>query len=88
MPEIGPMELLVIAVVALIVFGPEKLPGMARRAGAFLNDVRRMSTEVRSEITDAIRPDEDDYFDSEDETPGEPEYPKRRDKKPASEEKK
>lgn len=85
MPEIGPMEILVVAVVALIVFGPEKLPGMARKAGTFLNDLRRMSTEVQTEIQDAIKTEDDDYFDSEDEAPGEPEYPKRRDKKPASE---
>ena len=54
------MEILVCAVVALIVFGPEKLPDMARNAGRFLNDLRRMSTEMRSEVQDAFNPDPDD----------------------------
>ena len=70
MPEIGPMEILVCAVVALVVFGPEKLPDMARNAGRFLNDLRRMSTEMRSEVSDAFdpNPDEDDGFEAAEES--------------------
>jgi Tat protein translocase TatB subunit len=64
MPEIGPLELLVVAVVALIVFGPEKLPEMARNVGQFASDLRRMATEVRTEIHDAF--DEDAHEDDED----------------------
>ncbi len=60
MPEIGPMEILVIAVVALIVFGPEKLPEMARKVGTFAADLRRMSNEVRSEYSGIMDDDEDD----------------------------
>jgi sec-independent protein translocase protein TatB len=63
------MELLVCAVVALIVFGPEKLPDMARNAGRFLNDLRRMSTEVRSEVQDAFNPNPgDDGFEAAEES--------------------
>jgi sec-independent protein translocase protein TatB len=36
----GPQELVVIAVVALLVFGPERLPEMARTAGRWLGRVR------------------------------------------------
>ncbi len=67
MPEIGPLEILVIAVVALIVFGPEKLPEMGRKVGSFLAGVRRMSTEVRSEFT-GLMDDDDDPFSPEDES--------------------
>lgn len=66
MPEIGPMELLVVAVIALIVFGPEKLPEMARKAGHFFADMRRMASDMRSEFRD-IDADEDDSFDPQDE---------------------
>lgn len=59
MPEVGPLEILVIAVIALIVFGPEKLPDMARNAGRFLSDLRRVATDVRSEFHGAL--DEDDH---------------------------
>ena len=55
------MEILVIAVVALIVFGPEKLPDIARRTGRFVSDVRRMGDDVRSEFTTAFDDDEDDF---------------------------
>ena len=74
MPEIGPMELLVVAMVALIVFGPEKLPDMARKAGSFIADLRRMATDVRSEFDDVRGEldmddddDDDDSFDPQDE---------------------
>ena len=69
MPEIGPLEILVVAVVALIVFGPEKLPEMGRKAGTFIASVRRMSTDVRSEFHGLVddEDDEDDPFFPEDE---------------------
>ena len=50
MPEIGPLEILVLGVIALIVFGPEKLPGITRSIGRTLSDLRRMATEVKSEF--------------------------------------
>ncbi len=68
MPEIGPLEILVIAVVALIVFGPEKLPEMGRKVGSFVADVRRMSNDVRSEFHGAMEDDDDDPFFPEEET--------------------
>ncbi len=50
MPQIGPMEILVVGVLALMVFGPEKLPGMARSAGKALNQVKKMASEAKSEF--------------------------------------
>ena len=50
MPQIGPLEILVVAMLALIVFGPEKLPGMARSIGKTINELRRMATEVKSDF--------------------------------------
>ncbi|HEX2914383.1 MAG TPA: twin-arginine translocase TatA/TatE family subunit [Chloroflexia bacterium] len=47
---IGLPQILFIFVVALIVFGPEKLPGIARQAGRYVNELRRMTQEARSEI--------------------------------------
>lgn len=37
-------------VIALIVFGPQKLPEMARTVGRALNELKRMASEVRSEF--------------------------------------
>ena len=53
--DIGWVELLIIAVVAIIVVGPKDLPGMLRALGRTLGQVRRMATEFRSDFEDAIR---------------------------------
>lgn len=50
MPQIGPLEILVVGVIALIVFGPERLPQMARQVGRAAAELRRMATDVRSEF--------------------------------------
>ncbi len=50
MPSLGPLEILVVAVLALIVFGPERLPDIARKLGRTLNELRRMAGEVQTEF--------------------------------------
>jgi Tat protein translocase TatB subunit len=40
---IGPLELLVILIIALVVVGPEKLPEIARSIGKTMRDLRNMS---------------------------------------------
>jgi sec-independent protein translocase protein TatB len=55
--NIGGGELLVIMLVALLVLGPDKLPGAAKQAGEFLTKMRSMSNDFRQEIKDAV-PDE------------------------------
>ncbi len=48
--DIGTGELALIAVVALLVLGPERLPGAARTAGALLRKARQSWSNVREEI--------------------------------------
>jgi len=48
--DIGTGELALIAVVALLVLGPERLPKAARTAGAFMRRARASWQNVRSEI--------------------------------------
>lgn len=48
--DIGFSELVIIGVVALVVFGPEDLPRVARMAGHLLGRVRRQMAEVRADI--------------------------------------
>ncbi len=60
MPSIGPLELLIVGVLALIVFGPEKLPGIARSIGRAMNEARRMATEVRSEFETGLDTNDED----------------------------
>ena len=54
---IGFQEVLVIAILFLILFGPSKLPQMARDLGKFVNEARRSMEEFKSEIVAA---DEDE----------------------------
>jgi sec-independent protein translocase protein TatB len=55
--SVGAPELLVIFLVALIVLGPDKLPGAARQAGKFLGEARRMMAGLESEVKSAMRDD-------------------------------
>jgi len=43
---IGPLELLLILIITLIVFGPGKLPEIARQAGRFAREIRKTSNEL------------------------------------------
>lgn len=52
--SLGPAEILVILVVALIVLGPTRLPEAGRQVGKALAEVRRWSSDVKSEIRDAV----------------------------------
>lgn len=48
--EIGFWELTLIGIVAMIVVGPERLPGLARTAGLWLGKARRMVADVKAEV--------------------------------------
>lgn len=59
MPQIGPLEILVVSVVALIVFGPRRLPEIARQIGKTMAEVRRHLSEIKSEFDVGLEdPDE------------------------------
>jgi len=48
--DIGLQEMLVIGVLALLVFGPSKLPELGRMVGRFMREFRRASEEFRSTV--------------------------------------
>lgn len=52
---IGMTELLVILAVALIVFGPSRLPELARSLGRAMNEFKRASTDLRQTLHDATQ---------------------------------
>ncbi len=63
MGSLGTGEILVIVLVALIVFGPERLPEITRKAGELLAQARQMSKSVTdsldSEYKDVVAPIQD-----------------------------
>jgi sec-independent protein translocase protein TatB len=47
---IGVPEMFVIALVAMLVFGPDKLPDLARQAGKFVRTVRQMAENAKDDL--------------------------------------
>ncbi len=60
---VGPQEIVIIGVLFLLIFGPSKLPTMARDLGKFVNQARRSIDEFKSEITAVGDEDEDEEED-------------------------
>ena len=52
--NLGPLEIVVILVVALLVFGPKRLPEVGRQVGGALREIRKVQDTVRSEINAVI----------------------------------
>lgn len=52
------LEMLVIGVVALLVIGPERLPGLARKVGRWLGKARAFIATTRADIEREIRAEE------------------------------
>lgn len=58
LPEVGGLEYLVIAVVALIVVGPKDLPKMLHKLGQFVGKLRGMAAEFRASFDEMARQSE------------------------------
>jgi sec-independent protein translocase protein TatB len=50
-------KILVLAVIALVVFGPDQLPRLAAQAGRALRDFRRMADNARAELSEGLGPE-------------------------------
>lgn len=55
--DVGLMELAVIALVAVIALGPERLPDLARQAAVFARKVRALAHSARDELRSELGPD-------------------------------
>lgn len=55
MPEVGFLEIVVIAVIALVVVGPKDLPKLMRMAGRFAAQARRMASEFNAAFSQMAR---------------------------------
>jgi sec-independent protein translocase protein TatB len=61
-------KLLVLAVIALVVFGPKELPKIAAQAGRALRELRRMAEGAKADLREGLGPEFAD-FDIEDLNP-------------------
>lgn len=55
---IGLPELIVIAIIALLVVGPKKLPELAKSLGKGLTEFKKAAEDVSENIKDTLKPDE------------------------------
>ncbi|SDT11300.1 sec-independent protein translocase protein TatB [Halopseudomonas litoralis] len=56
--DIGFLEMVIVAIVALLVLGPERLPGAVRMAGLYLGRIKRSLADVRSQVERELGADE------------------------------
>ena len=58
MPTPGPLELVIVLVIVLVIFGPKRLPGLGRQLGSGMR-------EFKDSISGKSGPDEDDEDETE-----------------------
>ena len=62
--DIGIGELLALAAIGLLVFGPERLPKAAADAGRWIRQIREMASSARKEIADSAGVDMSDTMNT------------------------
>lgn len=72
--SIGMPELIIILVLALIIFGPRKLPELGRSLGKSIGEFRRASNELRSTLEEEIRVEEQKTAAPKSAPPADPYY--------------
>jgi TatA/E family protein of Tat protein translocase len=70
LPQIGPLEILVVLIVALVVFGPTKLPQLGRQVGRGYREFRKFQQGIRDDIQGAFGEDDEDDDRPRDENDG------------------
>jgi len=61
--SLGPAEILVIFVIALLVFGPQRLPEIGRQVGKGVREVRKFQQSLRSDFDDVLADDMTDHVE-------------------------
>ncbi len=64
---IGPMELLLILLIALIVFGPKRLPEISMQMGKFMRFIRQASLDITKELNQELQSTKQDVADATEE---------------------
>jgi TatA/E family protein of Tat protein translocase len=67
--SVGTPEILVILLVALLVFGPHRIPDVARQVGTAMRELRKIQDTVRGELDMVLHPE---HGTASSETPNEP----------------
>jgi sec-independent protein translocase protein TatA len=58
--NVGPAEIMMILLIALIVFGPKRLPEIGKTVGKGLREFRKASQDIKDELSASMASDEDE----------------------------
>jgi TatA/E family protein of Tat protein translocase len=59
MPQLGPLEIAVVLLIALLVFGPNRLPELARQVGGALRELKKIQQNIRADLHDMMHDESD-----------------------------
>jgi sec-independent protein translocase protein TatA len=59
MPQLGPLEIAVVLLIALLVFGPNRLPELAKQVGGALRELKKIQQNIRADLHDMMRDESD-----------------------------
>jgi TatA/E family protein of Tat protein translocase len=59
MPQLGPLEIAVVLLIALLVFGPNRLPELAKQVGGALRELKKIQQNIRADLRDMMHDESD-----------------------------
>jgi len=59
MPQLGPLEIAVVLLIALLVFGPNRLPELAKQVGGALRELKKIQQNIRADLHDMMQDESD-----------------------------
>ena len=59
--DLSPFKVLVLAALAIVIFGPDQLPKVAAQAGRTLRELRRLADGARRDLTEGLGPEFGDF---------------------------
>jgi TatA/E family protein of Tat protein translocase len=68
--NVGPGEMLLIATLALLIFGPKRLPEIGRQAARALKEFRRAASDITSELKSGLDEDAPEKQEQKEPKPG------------------
>lgn len=59
MPQLGPLEIAVVLLIALLVFGPNRLPELAKQVGGALRELKKIQQNIRDDLHEMMQDESD-----------------------------
>ena len=79
MPQIGWLEILIIASIAIIVVGPKDFPIMLKKVGSWIGSIKKYVSNIQNEVSSIEDETKNIYEDSENKTNQKPNIGEKKD---------